>query len=218
MYDRFTCHHVTCDCRTCQRDRRHLCDVPDRAGGAGLRARLRVAHRQGITHVPITALAIFWLTFAFWRSSSCSMFGVRVNVRMFMVSRIDGSGNSLKKRQRTTVGNVTPLQSTVDLPTPAGAASEKATRRERGPARQCVPVDSTESFEIVPVTLWSLCRAPGLLGLLSVGGVSVVLCLSVARIQCAREERERGYGHRLESPCVRPPYARRGHLLEGSGR
>lgn len=64
MYDRFTCHHVTCDCRTCQRDRRHLCDVPDRAGGAGLRARLRVAHRQGITHVPITALAIFWLTFA----------------------------------------------------------------------------------------------------------------------------------------------------------
>jgi len=131
---------------------------------------------------------------------------------------IDGSGNSLKKRQRTTVRNVTPLQSTVDLPTPAGAASEKATRRERGPARQCVPVDSTESFEIVPVTLWSLCRAPGLLGLLSVGGVSVVLCLSVARIQCAREERERGYGHRLESPCVRPPYARQGHLLEGSGR
>ena len=148
----------------------------------GLRARLRVAHRQGITHVPITALAIFR---AFWQSCCVSC------VRMFVVSRIDGSGNSLKKRQRTTVGNVTPLQSTVDLPTPAGAASEKATRRERGPARQCVPVDSTESFEIVPVTLWSLCRAPGLLGLLSVGGVSVVLCLSVARIQCAREERER---------------------------
>lgn len=156
-----------------------------------------------------------------WRSfvRFCNLVVCHVCVcTMFVVSRIDGSGNSLKKRQRTTVGNVTPLQSTVDLPTPAGAASEKATRRERGPARQCVPVDSTESFEIVPVTLWSLCRAPGLLGLLSVGGVSVVLCLSVARIQCAREERERGYGHRLESPCVRPPYARRGHLLEGSGR
>ena len=97
---------------------------------------------------------------------------------------------------------------------PTGREKAKM-RRERW--RACAPVGSEESFEMVPVTLWSLCRAPGLLGLLSVDGVSVV-SLGAPRIQSAREERESGHGHRLESPCVRSPHAHRGHLLEGSGR